>query len=148
MAKLPQSMTTVTRVSKLVAMVLFIVFPFIGFYLGMQYQKMITPAYPPTVYEAPQKANTMETLGKMCGGIGGLVCKDGYKCQLDGNYPDAGGTCVPDTSSDPSRQPARDLPASVAPDKPTSMCTMDAKQCPDGSWVGRSGPNCEFVCPK
>lgn len=27
------------------------------------------------------------------------------------------------------------------------MCTQDAKQCADGSWVGRSGPNCEFVCP-
>lgn len=27
------------------------------------------------------------------------------------------------------------------------MCTMDAKQCSDGSWVGRTGPNCEFVCP-
>lgn len=27
-------------------------------------------------------------------------------------------------------------------------CTMDAKQCPDGSYVGRSGPNCEFApCP-
>lgn len=26
-------------------------------------------------------------------------------------------------------------------------CTADAKQCPDGSWVGRTGPNCEFVCP-
>lgn len=26
-------------------------------------------------------------------------------------------------------------------------CTMDAMQCPDGSYVGRSGPNCEFVCP-
>lgn len=27
------------------------------------------------------------------------------------------------------------------------MCTMDAMQCSDGSWVGRTGPNCEFVCP-
>lgn len=27
------------------------------------------------------------------------------------------------------------------------VCTMDAMQCPDGSWVGRSGPNCQFVCP-
>lgn len=27
-------------------------------------------------------------------------------------------------------------------------CTMDAMQCPDGSYVGRSGPKCEFVCPK
>ncbi|SRR3989339_1640468 len=26
-------------------------------------------------------------------------------------------------------------------------CTMDAKQCPNGSYVGRTGPNCEFVCP-
>ncbi len=27
------------------------------------------------------------------------------------------------------------------------VCTMDAFQCPDGSWVGRTGPSCEFVCP-
>lgn len=26
-------------------------------------------------------------------------------------------------------------------------CTMDAKKCADGSYVGRTGPNCEFVCP-
>ncbi len=26
-------------------------------------------------------------------------------------------------------------------------CTMDAMQCPNGSWVGRTGPNCQFVCP-
>lgn len=24
------------------------------------------------------------------------------------------------------------------------FCTADAKQCPDGSFVGRTGPNCEF----
>lgn len=27
-------------------------------------------------------------------------------------------------------------------------CTADAKQCSDGSYVGRTGPNCEFVCPE
>ena len=28
-------------------------------------------------------------------------------------------------------------------------CTMEAKQCPDGSYVGRSGPSCEFTaCPE
>ena len=28
------------------------------------------------------------------------------------------------------------------------FCTMDAMECPDGSFVGRVGPNCEFeVCP-
>lgn len=26
-------------------------------------------------------------------------------------------------------------------------CTMDAKQCPNGTYVGRTGPKCEFVCP-
>ncbi len=31
---------------------------------------------------------------------------------------------------------------------PPQACTMEAKQCPDGSYVGRSGPNCEFApCP-
>lgn len=28
-----------------------------------------------------------------------------------------------------------------------TACTADAMQCSDGSWVGRSGPNCEFACP-
>ena len=26
-------------------------------------------------------------------------------------------------------------------------CDADAKQCPDGTWVGRTGPDCKFVCP-
>ncbi|MEK7658308.1 MAG: peptidoglycan-binding protein [Patescibacteria group bacterium] len=29
-----------------------------------------------------------------------------------------------------------------------TYCAQDAKQCPDGSYVGRTGPNCEFAqCP-
>lgn len=28
------------------------------------------------------------------------------------------------------------------------VCTQDAMQCSDGSWVARSGPKCEFVCPQ
>ena len=28
------------------------------------------------------------------------------------------------------------------------FCTMEAKLCPDGSYVGREGPKCEFAeCP-
>ena len=35
-----------------------------------------------------------------------------------------------------------------APGEPVA-CTMEAKLCPDGSAVGRTGPNCEFAaCPK
>lgn len=156
MAKLPTSMTTVTRLSKIIAMVLFITLPFIGFYLGMLYQKMVTPAYPPTVYEAPQKANPIESSGgDKCGGVGGIQCSAGYICQPEGEDPASAGICVPDKSLDPSRQPQRpDLPVSSAPgpatnpNEPVTMCTMDAKQCSDGSWVGRTGPNCEFVCPR
>lgn len=32
---------------------------------------------------------------------------------------------------------------------PKIACTMEAKLCPDGSSVGRVGPNCEFEkCPE
>jgi hypothetical protein len=30
----------------------------------------------------------------------------------------------------------------------TVICTADAMQCPDGSYAGRTGPNCEFMCPE
>ena len=45
----------------------------------------------------------------------------------------------PVASSLPSEDPQGKQPGGVA-------CTMDAMQCPDGRWIGRSGPNCEFVC--
>jgi hypothetical protein len=33
-------------------------------------------------------------------------------------------------------------------DAPMVACTMDAKQCPDGTYVGRVAPDCEFAaCP-
>lgn len=33
-------------------------------------------------------------------------------------------------------------------EKEPVACTMEARLCPDGSYVGRTGPNCEFsVCP-
>ena len=37
---------------------------------------------------------------------------------------------------------------SPSPTDGLTACTMEAKQCPDGSFVGREGPNCEFAkCP-
>ncbi len=36
-------------------------------------------------------------------------------------------------------------PTPLPSDKPV-VCTMEAMQCPDGSYVGRTGPNCQFVC--
>lgn len=41
-------------------------------------------------------------------------------------------------------RPAQEEPAQEEP----VFCTMDAKLCSDGSYVGRTGPNCEFApCP-
>lgn len=40
-------------------------------------------------------------------------------------------------------------PDSLAPKKPSGdpnvMCTMDTKQCPDGMYVARIPPDCEFA---
>jgi hypothetical protein len=45
------------------------------------------------------------------------------------------------------------LSSPATPEQPGAeepvMCTMEAKVCPDGSYVGRTGPKCEFApCPK
>jgi uncharacterized protein YneF (UPF0154 family) len=47
----------------------------------------------------------------------------------------------------PTKTPNPSLGSSSLTPKADVFCTMDAMQCPDGSWVGRSGPNCEFKCP-
>lgn len=39
----------------------------------------------------------------------------------------------------------REAPEIALPEE--VLCTMDALACPDGSFVGRTGPKCEFVCP-
>lgn len=42
---------------------------------------------------------------------------------------------------------ARFIGTTTVPEDSVVACTMDAMQCPDGTFVGRTGPNCEFVCP-
>ncbi len=37
--KLPRSLTTVTRLSKTVALIMFIALPIVAFYLGIRYQQ-------------------------------------------------------------------------------------------------------------
>ena len=46
------------------------------------------------------------------------------------------------TAKNANTQPSTPEPEPV-------FCTQEAKQCPDGSYVGRTGPNCEFTaCPE
>jgi len=92
--KLPKEITTVTPLSKAVALIMFISLPIIAFFFGMRYQTML----------------------------------------LEQNI-----SLIP-------------TPISVSPTaKPETapiVCTMDAKICPDGSGVGRVGPDCQFAkCP-
>lgn len=38
--------------------------------------------------------------GGMCGGIAGFACCSGLRCELEGDFPDAGGTCIVDLPGD------------------------------------------------
>lgn len=45
-----------------------------------------------------------------------------------------------------SNTPVKQGTSEPSPTQNTTMCTMDIKQCPSGKSVGRSGPQCQFVC--
>ncbi|MFA6533236.1 MAG: hypothetical protein WCT22_04555 [Patescibacteria group bacterium] len=42
----------------------------------------------------PTLLPTRSNPNKMCGGIAGALCPEGYICSKKGNYPDAAGTCI------------------------------------------------------
>lgn len=66
---------------------------FAGYKLG---QKQVSSPQP-TPTPNPT-TNTKDAEGKFCGGIAANLpknqCPTGYKCTLEGNYPDASGKCV------------------------------------------------------
>lgn len=62
-----------------------------------------------------------------------LSCRPRPAC-LDVEFPKC---MIPETP---------DMCPKSTPTKSTVACTEDVKKCPDGTWVGRTGPNCEFVC--
>ncbi len=43
--------------------------------------------------------------------------------------------------------PVAEAPVDVATTTTDVVCPADAMQCPDGLFVGRTGPDCQFVCP-
>lgn len=56
---------------------------------------------------------------------------------------------IPCPSGPTATSPVPDAPPPTPPSPDVQYaCTMDAMQCPDGSYVGRTGPKCEFVCPE
>jgi hypothetical protein len=140
--KISKSLTTVTPLSKTLAAILFITLPFVGFYLGMQYERGIHPqgTEQPSVFEK-------------------LTCRKWETVCDPNSLTDAGGCnairiCVDhlttptipdpiDPTSIPTQTPLRSVPKDEG-----IACTQEAKTCPDGSYVGRQGPRCEFApCP-
>lgn len=53
-----------------------------------------TPAQAPAQTSQLSPSPTPTSEGAFCGGIAGKTCPEGYECQLEGSYPDAGGKCV------------------------------------------------------
>ncbi len=73
-----------------------------------------------------------------------MVCPDGSAVGRTG--PNCEFAPCPEAATDPGGADVGD-PGATGGDAPTA-CTRDAKVCPDGSAVGRTGPNCEFApCP-
>src|SRR5260221_6709844 len=130
---LPKYLTTVTPFSKYLAMALFTLLPFVGFYLGIQYQKMVTPSYPLTAHIPSPHVKMMPhpTLS--------LTVTPQISCRPRPACLDAKPRCMIAVTADM-------CPPTTVQKK---FCTTEAKQCPDGSYVSRAGPNCEFTpCPK
>lgn len=62
---LPKSFTTVTKLSKIVALIMFVSLPFAGFYLGMNYQRMLTSSFTPTTNSNHENRLTIEEATKL-----------------------------------------------------------------------------------
>lgn len=92
--------------------------------------------------------------------VGFLYYQNQQLKEIIANYPTPTASIFPSnipsptteaTSSASPKSSPKISPKPVLTVKPSSIpkaCTMEAKICPDGSAVGRSGPTCEFApCP-
>jgi hypothetical protein len=68
--------------------------------------------------------------GEFCGGIAGIQCVSGFKCNLDGDYPDAGGVCEVSGDSNPKAASADQVTAN------TSLPNVTAVEMQRGWYYG------------
>ena len=99
----------VTWYSKLLAMIIFVGLPFLGFYLGTEFEEavmtarmtrqtiIVAPLQPGPTTIQPAPSPVPDAQGMHCGGfiLGAKECPLGYHCQL-GKIADQGGTCIHD----------------------------------------------------
>jgi hypothetical protein len=84
--KLSKTWTTVTPLSKFLAMALFILLPFVGFYLGVQYEKKVTPTYPSTQYMPAARITAKPSLVPSLSAQPPHMCPALAKACPDGTY--------------------------------------------------------------
>jgi hypothetical protein len=88
--------------------------------------------------------------GDLCGGFGGALCLDGYKCRYDQStwsapYPDAAGACVAETYCDAPAD-CQGLPHIAVPG--TWACEQSSCAWQQGSaWQQGGGWHCETAHP-
>ncbi len=91
-------------------------------------------------------ANSDESLVVWSKGTTVLVMRNNT---MDLAYTNCDAARLANATSTPA-QPLPTTPLKPAPPAPAEpvACTMEARICPDGSYVGRTGPKCEFsACP-
>jgi len=100
-----------------------------------------TGAYAGIWYWDNQQQSGVYTFEECVESIGGRVLE---------TYPEQCVTSDGQTFVNPNQTaPEPPVSGNIPPDSGQTACTQEAKLCPDGSAVGRTGPNCEFaVCPK
>lgn len=77
-------------------------------------------------------------------GISGAIYLYGHE---DGNETKIGASDYSNDQKLEDSTPDTDLENSDINEEELIACTADAMQCPDGTYVGRTGPRCEFICP-
>lgn len=110
--------------------------------------KTISPTPTPTVIISPTRTPTLTPKPSeteiFCGGIAGISCPQGYTCNLDGNYPDAGGKCITNIDLQTSGDAATEAEClakggrwgqwGLLPEEYCQIPSKDAgKSCTDGS---------------
>ena len=137
----------VTWYSKAIAIAVYVITFGVAFSLGGAYnefgheKKAIEARLDSRInHEAPVSGFACPADARACPD-GTTVTRTGPNCTF--------ASCPPENAPD---VPTPAIPAPTLPPEPDTpspiACTMDAKVCPDGSAVGRTGPNCEFApCP-
>jgi eight-cysteine-cluster-containing protein len=94
-------------------------------------QRITTTTHAPSTTTTVEGGSTSSGAGRFCGGTAGITCGAGFRCKLDGSYPDAEGICVNDSCPD--------------------SCPMYAPPppgwCSDGKIVGQGLSDCGCPLP-